>query len=160
MSTSNYQQIVEFHKAFGLEHHDIPQPHVLTEKPDLVKFRMSLINEEHEETKEATANNDLVETIDGLTDMLYVIYGTLSSYGIDGDHAFSLVHKSNMSKLCVSETEAQETVQWYKDNEDRYDSPEYRRADIGDYWVVFNKSTGKILKSVNYKPVSFKEMLE
>jgi hypothetical protein len=140
MSTSNYQQIVEFHKAFGLEHHDDPQLHVLTEKPDLVKFRMSLINEEHEETKEATANNDLVETI-------------------DGDHAFSLVHKSNMSKLCVSETEAQETVQWYKDNEDRYDSPEYRRADIGDYWVVFNKSTGKILKSVNYKPVSFKEML-
>ena len=34
----------------------------------------------------------------------------------DLDKAFDIVHKSNMSKLCVSEKEAQETVNWYKQN--------------------------------------------
>jgi len=156
---TNFQQIVEFHKTFGLEHHDEPQKNILTDKPDLVKLRMSLIDEEHKETIEATQNNDLIEVIDGLTDLLYVTYGTLSSYGVNADQAFHLVHKSNMSKLCTSEAEAQETVQWYSTNEKRYDSPAYRKADHGNYWVVYNESTGKILKSINYKPVSFDSIL-
>lgn len=156
---TNFEKIVEFHKTFGLEHHDEPQQNVLLEKPDLVKLRMSLIKEEESETVEATENNDFIEVIDGLTDLLYVTYGTLSSYGVNADKAFDLVHKSNMSKVCVSEEEAKQTVEWYKTNEDRYDSPSYRKADYGDYWVVYNESTGKILKSINYKPVKFDSLL-
>ena len=40
-----------------------------------------------------------------------------------------------------------------------YDTPAYRLSEDGKYYVVFNESTGKILKSVNYKPVKFDAML-
>ena len=64
-----------------------------------------------------------------------------------------------MSKLCLTEELAKETVEWYKKNESRYDSPTYRESFDKKYYVVFNKSTGKILKSINYTPACFKVML-
>ena len=35
-----------------------------------------------------------------------------------------------------------------------YDTPAYRLSDDGANWVVYNESTGKILKSIKYKPVT------
>ena len=72
--------------------------------------------------------------------------------------SFDIVHRSNMSKLCCNEQEAIETVEWYKTNDTRYDSPTIRKADSGDYWVVYNESTGKILKNYNYIPAGFECM--
>lgn len=51
--------------------------------------------------------------LDALSDILYVTYGAGSSLGLDLDKAFSLVHESNMSKLCKSPEEAEKTVEWY-----------------------------------------------
>ena len=123
-----------------------------------------LIKEEVDELREAMDNHDMTETIDALTDILYVVYGAGVSFGIDLNRAFEIVHSSNMSKLCVSEEEAQDTVLWYKEQfkQDKlpYDSPAYRRSDDEKYWVVFNESTGKILKSINYTPADFTELLE
>ena len=81
-----------------------------------------------------------------------------STFGINADDAFDLVHRSNMSKLCSTEKEAQETVEFYK-KDGRYDSPDYRLAPNDQDYVVFNKSTKKILKSINYKPVSFESLM-
>merc|ERR1711981_1315894 len=75
------------------------------------------------------------------------------------------IHKSNMTKLCKTEAEAKETVQWYKDNltgpegKYPYDTPAYRLSPDGRYYVVFNESTGKILKSINYSVVKFDSIL-
>ena len=80
--------------------------------------------------------------------------------GIDVDYCFNLVHKSNMSKLCNSKELAEKTVQWYKDNSTVYDSPDYKYNDELRLWIVFNKSTGKVLKSIEYSPVSFIEYLD
>ena len=33
-----------------------------------------------------------------------------------------------------------------------------RKSDNDKYWVVFNESTGKILKFTGYKPANFKSM--
>jgi hypothetical protein len=90
---------------------------------------------------------------------------------IDMNKGFTLVHESNMSKLCVSEQEAKDTVAWYKENEDRYNSPDYRKADDAndangannvnkkEYWIVYNKSTNRILKSINYTPVDLTSVI-
>merc|ERR1712232_474376 len=108
---------------------------------------------------------DMVETVDALGDILYVVYGAGGAFGINLDQAFDLIHKSNMTKLCKTEDEAKETVQWYKDNQTGpegkypYDTPAYRLSPDGQYYVPFNSSTGKILKSVNYTPVSFDSLL-
>jgi len=59
--------------------------------------------------------------------------------------------------------QAKQTVQWYKDNywekKYPYDSPAYRISDDKKWYIVFNESTGKILKSVNYNKVCFDNIL-
>ena len=104
------------------------------------------------------------ETIDALSDILYVVYGAGSSFGINLDVAFDMVHQSNMSKLCRNEEVAKMTVEWYKKEYEEgrlpYDSPTYRKDDKTDKYIVFNESTGKIIKSREYNPVDFSNFKE
>lgn len=69
---------------------------------------------------------------------------------------FNHVHENNMSKLCKTEEEAQRSVDFYKQNLQLYDTPAYRLAVNGINYVVYNESTKKILKSIDYKPVDLK----
>ena len=154
-SNSNFKKVLDFNKSFGIQVFDKIQKNITKDDPKLIKYRLSLITEEAEELKEAVENHDFKEIVDALTDILYVVYGMGTSIGVDLDKAFNIVHKSNMSKLCNTEEEAIETVEWYKNNEKRYDSPNYRKSDDGTKWVVYNESTKKILKSINYKKVNF-----
>lgn len=153
---SNFEKILEFNKSFGITTNTTPQKDIFDTDPKLVKYRLSLIEEEVKELKDGIEAKDFVEVTDAIGDILYVVLGCAASFGLNADEVFDLVHKSNMSKLCVSEDEAKDTVEWYKINEkERYDTPAYRRSDNGTHWVVFNESTMKILKSINYKPVKF-----
>ena len=156
---TNYSKVIEFNKVFGVPVSDTPQKDIFTKDPKLVKLRMDLIREEVKELEEAVAAHDMTETLDALADILYVVYGMGCSLGLDLDWGMGLVHESNMSKSCKSEKEAKLTVEHYLFEDKRYDSPAYRRSDDGRYWVVYNKSSGKILKSINYKPVSFTQIL-
>ena len=156
---SNFKKIVEFHKAFGLLHSDYHDPYAV-EDEKLVKLRIGLIEEELNELKDAIKNNDFTEVRDAIGDLLYVTYGTASSFGINADEDYDVIHRSNMTKLCKTEDEAQETVEWYKNNNTVYDSPCYRKCDDDIHWVVYNKSSGKILKSINYTPVKFEKQEE
>ena len=62
-------------------------------------LRISLINEELEELKQAISEKNLNEVADALTDILYVTYGAGHAFGINLDKCFEEVQKSNMSKL-------------------------------------------------------------
>ena len=62
-------------------------------------LRINLIEEELEELKEAIKNKDFKETIDALTDILYVTYGAGHAFGVNLDKCFEEVQNSNMSKL-------------------------------------------------------------
>ena len=62
-------------------------------------MRLSLIEEELDELKDAMDKKDLVEIADALTDILYVTYGAGHSFGINLDKCFDEVQNSNMSKL-------------------------------------------------------------
>lgn len=212
-------------------------------------LRYKLINEEIEETINAINNDDCIEIIDGLCDMLYVLFGAIvyfnlpitfinneistmtnldelntliddnyilkilkdnieisenieliikdnqllselttkiledSNYyddyiynyqslinniivnvykiskllNININYFFNIVHNSNMSKVCISEEEALQTIEWYKNNEHRYKSPSYRETSYNGiiYYIIYDKDTGKILKSINYVKVIF-----
>ena len=96
------------------------------------------------------------------TNLLSILVNTylLGCYlGIDLNRSFDIVHSSNMSKVCATEDEATTTVHWYKENELRYDSPDYRLCYDNNRYVVYNKSTGKILKNTKYVPANFDCML-
>lgn len=109
------------------------------------------------ETETKTAN--FTNTINSTMEVLYLTYVIGNIMGVDLDKSIQMVHESNMSKICSSEEEAQKTVQWYKENETRYDSPCYRKSEFTDGFVVFNESTGKILKNVNYHAVDLSEFI-
>ena len=162
---SNFEKVVEFNKSFGVPTHDTIQKNVFKTDPKLVKLRLDLIKEEVGELVEAAGGHDMVETIDALADILYVVYGAGASFGINMDKAMGLVHDSNMSKICRDREVAERTVAWYKEQfaagELPYDSAAMREHPSGDgRWVVFNENSGKVLKSVEYDPVSFDEMLK
>ena len=92
---TNFEKVGLFMKTFGQEVKK--KSGFSTEK--INKLRVSLINEELEEFKEAIKNNDLKEVADALTDILYVTYGAGHAFGIDLDKCFDEVQNSNMSKL-------------------------------------------------------------
>ena len=155
---TNFQKIQEFHNASGLENHQEHQLDIFSEeKTGLIKLRLDLIQEEFNELKEAIQNKDFPEVRDAISDILYVVYGAAASFGINADRDYDLVHKSNMSKFCKTEELAQATVDSYKQKFEAgtspYDTPTYRLSSDGKYYVVYNMSTGKILKSIDYKPV-------
>ena len=92
---TNFQKVGLFMKTFGQEVKT--KPSLSSEK--INSLRINLISEELEELKEAIKNNDLKETIDALTDILYVTYGAGHAFGINLDKCFDEVQNSNMSKL-------------------------------------------------------------
>ena len=92
---TNFEKVGSFMKTFGQEVKT--KSGLSTEK--INKLRVSLINEELEEFKEAIKNNDIKEVADALTDILYVTYGAGHAFGINLDKCFEEVQQSNMSKL-------------------------------------------------------------
>ena len=92
---TNFEKVGLFMSTFGQEVKT--RPSLSSEK--INNLRISLINEELEEFKQAIKNNDLKETIDALTDILYVTYGAGHAFGVNLDQCFEEVQKSNMSKL-------------------------------------------------------------
>ena len=92
---TNFKKVGVFMKTFGQEVKN--KPSFSTEK--INQLRISLIQEELDELKEAMTNNDLLEVADALTDLLYVTYGAGHAFGIDLDKCFNEVQNSNMSKL-------------------------------------------------------------
>ena len=79
--------------------------------------------------------------------------------GANADQDFSIVHESNMSKLCDTEDDANRTVlhynEQYNNGNSPYDSPYYYYLPDIDKWIVKNKSSGKALKNIKYKHVCF-----
>jgi len=107
-------------KTFGQEVKD--KPSFSTEK--INNLRVSLIEEELKELKDAMERNDLLEVADALTDILYVTYGAGHAFGIDLDKCFNEVQNSNMSKL------GDDSKPIYNDNGKVMKGPKYFKPDL------------------------------
>ena len=91
------QDVQIFHETYGLPVKAAPD--ITDEKTNAL--RINLLQEEVDELKEALENNDLVEVLDALTDIQYVLDGAYLSFGLQHlkQTAFDEVQRSNMSKL-------------------------------------------------------------
>ena len=160
-TSSNFAKICEFQEAFEMKSFDNMTKEDIEKNPEIMKLRLDLIEEEFNELKDAIKQRDITEMRDAIADILYVVYGAAQTFGFDADRDFDIVHSSNMSKLCQTEEEAIETVAKYenefKEGKSRYDTPYYYLNEDTKLWIVKNKSTGKVLKSINYTPVNFEE---
>ena len=94
-----------------------------------------------------------------LYNLLKQTYLLANSFKINADSDFAIIHESNMSKLCNTEDDAKATVldyeAKYKAGNSPYDSPYYYELSELKKWIVKNKSSGKALKNIKYKEVSF-----
>ena len=92
---TNFEKVGLFMKTFRQE----IKTNASFSSDKINKLRIDLIEEELEELKDAINKKDLKETVDALTDILYVTYGAGHAFGVNLDKCFEEVQNSNMSKL-------------------------------------------------------------
>lgn len=145
-------QVAEFHRTF--KHPILPSPQVPA--PERSALRVSLLAEELKELEEAIAQNDLVEIADALCDLQYVLAGAVLEFGLGESFGalFNEVQRSNMSKACNTEAEAEATVAHYNAKGTEC----YFKADNGKY-LVYRTADNKTLKSVFYSPANLAGIL-
>lgn len=146
-------QVAEFHKTF--KHPILDDPKIPSKERSAL--RVSLLAEELKELEEAIANNDLVEVADALCDLQYVLSGAVLEFGLGKKFKtlFDEVQRSNMSKACKTEEEAQKTVDYYTN--ERNTECYYQKVD--GLFLVYRKGDNKTLKSVEYSPADLKSLL-
>lgn len=97
------QQLIEFHTAFGVPLRTKPDPFNDTDEwSEIYRFRVKIMKEEIDEwIIEATYNSDIDKRAKELVDILYTVFGTVITEGLQDvvERVFDEVHKSNMSKL-------------------------------------------------------------
>lgn len=106
MTKTNADRIREFHAAINQK--------PMAERPtmptlELLKLRQKLVDEEYKEVIEAFeklreelekgGQGDLTALVHELTDLLYVTYGAILTFGVDADAVFDEVHQANMRKV-------------------------------------------------------------
>lgn len=146
-------QVAQFHKTFN--HPVLDTPQIPDEKR--CALRVELISEELKELAEAIKDRDIVEIADALCDIQYVLSGAVLEFGLGEKfkELFDEVQRSNMSKACDTEEEAQATVKYYQEEKD---TECYYKAKDGKY-LVFRKADNKTIKSINYSPADLKNIL-
>ncbi len=96
MSKDWVKDISKMHQYYGVNE---KVQNFDTEKlKQFLQFRMSFLDEELTETKNAVNANDAEEIVDGLIDLCVVAIGTLDSMGIDSYEAWNRVLSANLSK--------------------------------------------------------------
>ena len=93
--TDEQAMVAEFHNKFDI----LLQNQPAVPAGSTRELRIRLIQEEFDELKEALGQEDLAAVAKEMADLLYVVYGTAVSYGIDMEPVFREVHRSNMSKV-------------------------------------------------------------
>jgi predicted HAD superfamily Cof-like phosphohydrolase len=93
--TEEQSMVEEFHRKFDI----VVQARPAFPDEPTKALRVRLIQEEFDELKEALGQGDLTALAKEMADLLYVVYGTAVSCGIDMEPVFQEVHRSNLSKV-------------------------------------------------------------
>src|ERR1700761_628277 len=151
--TNSLNQVAEFHTTF--KHPILPTPIIPSKERSAL--RISLLAEELKELQQAVDDNDLVEVADALCDLQYVLAGAILEFGLGEKfkELFDEVHRSNMSKACKTELEANKTIEHYKSN----GNTDSYQKEIDGMFLVYRTGDNKTLKSVNYSPADLGKIL-
>jgi predicted HAD superfamily Cof-like phosphohydrolase len=145
--------VAQFHRTF--KHPILHRPAMPDNKR--CQLRVALLAEEVKELEEAIGERDLTGIADALCDIQYVLAGAVLEFGLGEKFSelFEEVQRSNMSKACSTEEEAQQTVAHYlkKDGTECY----YKEED--SKWLVYRKADNKTMKSINYSPADLERIL-
>ncbi len=135
--------VEEFMLTFGQAVPGLPKMPL----PEVKNFRLHLIDEEADELADS---DNLVDYLDAIGDLLYVVYGAALAAGFTErqvDSAFREIHRSNMSKL------------WSEDELSQLPSDAKAVLSVPGKWIV-RRNDGKIIKSPSYSPANLKPIIE
>lgn len=130
---------------------------IIPEKKEWM-FVYDFILEELEEYKHACETGDIVEVLDALCDIAYVSIGNGAMlHGLKDKlwDAYQEVQASNMSKACISEEEAQQTVE--RRSAEQNEPCHYEK--VGEYYIVYRTRDKKVMKNINYFRPDLKKFL-
>lgn len=151
---SSIKKVREFHELFN--HPVLDNPQIPSE--DRCNLRVNLLVEEVKELATGIYKKDIVEIADALADIQYVLNGAILEFGLAEKFPalFAEVHRSNMSKACMTEEEAKETVLYHtkKGDDGYYEYDADKKA-----FFVYRNSDKKLLKSINYSPADLKSIV-
>lgn len=144
--------VARFHEVF--KHPILDKPTIPARKR--YDLRLELLQEELNELKKAIDENDITEVADAFCDIQYVLSGAILEFGLGEKFAdlFAEVQRSNMSKACKTELEAQITVDSYA----RKGVEAYYQQSDGRY-LIYRIPDNKTLKSINYSPADLASIL-
>lgn len=145
--------VAEFHRTFHVPVLDRP----MIPGEDRCALRISLLQEELDELRDAIAEKDIVAVADALCDLQYVLSGAILEFGLGEKFAdlFAEVQRSNMSKVCMSYEVAEQTVEYYRAEK----STEGYITEEGEKYLVYRAADHKVLKSVQYSPADLESIL-
>ena len=101
MSTNWFKDMQDMHKKYGVNKwmQAEMQSDVDWRKINkFMQFRLGMMQEELDETKEAFELKDAPGMVDGIIDLCVFAIGTLEVFGVDANKAWDEVYKANMSK--------------------------------------------------------------
>lgn len=138
--------VADFHKTF--KHPIVETPSIPAE--NRCKLRVALLAEELKELEVAILEKDMVGIADALCDLQYVLSGAILEFGLGEKFKalFEEVQRSNMSKACSSEVEAQATIEHYR----KKDGTVCHAEKADGKWLIYRSSDNKTIKSINYSP--------
>ena len=140
-------EVEEFNEVMGKGYQNRTTP---TINPKDAQFVIDFIQEELDELKVAVEEKNIIEIFDALLDITYVGLGNgalvfgLKDKILDG---YAEVQASNMSKICQTLEEAEETV---KLRSEQQGEPCHYLSDGKGKYVVYRSSDNKVMKSINY----------
>lgn len=145
--------VAEFHRTFK---HPIPDKPVIPAE-NRCNLRVALLAEELKELEVAILEKDIVGIADALCDLQYVLSGAILEFGLGEKFAalFEEVQRSNMSKACSSEEEANQTIEFYRQK----DGTVCHAQKEDGKWLIYRSADHKTIKSVNYSPADLDQVL-
>lgn len=145
--------VAKFHQTFDLPVVEAPG----IPNAERCALRINLLQEELDELKEAIAQGDLVEAADAFCDLQYVLSGAILEFGLASQFKdlFEEVQRSNMSKVCKTQEEADQTLAHYREK----DGTQGEIVEKQGEFLVYRKSDRKVLKSIKYSPADIEGKL-
>ena len=121
MSKDSLSIVREWHNAF-----DVPVVDAPSIPEGRAQMRLAILEEEVAELRAAVEDGDLIEVLDALCDIQYVLDGTFLEFGLHGfkQDAMEEVHASNMSKLGADGRPV------LRDDGKVLKGPDFRRTDL------------------------------
>ena len=139
-------EVEEFNAVMGKDWQNRSTPTI--DKKD-AEFVINFIQEELDELREAVEQENIQEILDAILDITYVGLGNGAMvFGLKDKiwEAYQEVQASNLSKICTTLEEAEETV---KVRSEQQGEP-CHYEEVGDNYVVYRTSDKKVMKSINY----------